>query len=108
MAAQKEQQQRVVPVLGRPLGLIEGRRLLSCPARRLAAPCVDESTHGHGAQPGGWVARRVLRPDPQCLDDSLLHSILGSRELLPAAQQAGEHVRRDGPDELVELVWSTL
>ena len=108
MTAQEQQQQRVIALLGRPLGLLDRHRLLACPARRLTAPCVDESPHGHGAQPGGRVTRRVLGPDPQRLDDRLLHGILGSRELLPAAQQAGEHVRCERPDELVEPVRSPL
>ena len=50
----------------------------------------------------------MLGPDPESLDHRVLHRILGGGEVLPAPNQSGQHLRRQGPDELIDVVRSPL
>jgi hypothetical protein len=79
---------------------------------------VEEPAPGHGDQPalripdGVSPARakprawgRVGRPDADRLDERVLHGVLGRREVGPAADEDGEHARREAPEQgLVHLV----
>jgi hypothetical protein len=88
VAAAEEQEERVVALFGggrrRRLG---GHRLLA------ALAGVDEPPGRDGRQPRARVARRVLGPDPQRLQQRLLERVLGGVEVLAAPDQAGEHPR---------------
>ena len=59
----------------------------------LAAAGVDEPPRRDRGQPRARVARRVLGPDPQRLQQRLLQRVLGGVEVLAAADQAREHPR---------------
>ena len=83
-------------------------RLLATPPRRLAAPGIDEATHGNGREPRPWVAWWMLGPDAKRLDHRVLHGILGRGEVLSTPDQPGQHLRHQGPDELIDVVRSPL
>ena len=78
---------------GRRLGV---RRLLAAVTGGLAAAGVDEPPGRDRRQPRARVARRVLGPDPQRLEQRLLQRVLGGVEVLAAPDQAREHPRDEG------------
>jgi hypothetical protein len=89
MAAAEQQEERVVALLvgsgGPRLGV---RRLLAAVTGGFAAAEVDEPPGRDGRQPRARVARGVLRPHPQRLQQRLLQRVLGSIEVLAAPDQA--------------------
>jgi hypothetical protein len=96
VAAAEEQEERVVALLGgRGLGL-GVCRLLPAVAGGLAAAGVDEPPGRDRRQPRLPVARRVLRPHPQRLEQRLLQGVLGGVEVLAPPDQAREHPRDEG------------
>ena len=78
---------------GRRLGV---RRLLAALAGGLAAAGVDEPPRRDRGQPRARVARRVLGPHPQRLQQRLLQRVLGGVEVLAPPDQAREHPRDEG------------
>ena len=50
----------------------------------------------------------MLGPDPESFNQRVLHRILRRDEVLPAPNQFGQHLRRQGPDELVKVARSLL
>ena len=95
VAAAEEQEERVVALHGRRparprLGV---RRLLAAMAGGLAAAGVDEPPGRDRRQPRARVARRVLGPHPQRLQQRLLQRVLGGIEVLAAPDQTREHPR---------------
>ena len=105
MAAQEQQQQRVVGRLGRSgLGLVTQHFLAPAP-RRLGSPRVDQLAARDGEQPALRVIGPPVTPDPVRLQKRVLHRVLGGREVVPATDEDGEHLRRQDADDL--LVHST-
>ena len=96
MAAAEKQEEGVVALFGderpaRPrLGVC---RLLAAVAGRLAAAGVDEPPGRDRHQPRARVARRVLGPHSQRLQQRLLQRILSGIEVLAPPDQAREHPR---------------
>ena len=43
----------------------------------------------------------MLGPDPESFNQRVLNRILRRGEVLPAPHQLGQHLRRQGPDELI-------
>ena len=72
------------------------RRLLAAVAGGLAAAGVDEPPGRDRRQPRARVARRVLGPHPQRLQQRLLQRVLGGIEVLAPPDQAREHPRDEG------------
>ena len=72
------------------------RRLLAAVPGGLAAAGVDEPPRRHRGQPRARVARRVLGPHPQRLQQRLLQRVLGGVEVLAPPDQAREHPRDEG------------
>ena len=72
------------------------RRLLAAVPGGLAAAGVDEPPGRDRGQPRARVARRVLGPDPQRLQQRLLERVLGGVEVLAPPDQAREHPRDEG------------
>ena len=68
-------------------------RLLAAVAGGLAAAGVDEPPGRDRLQPRARVARRVLGPHPQRLQQRLLQRVLGGVEVLAASDQARQHPR---------------
>src|ERR687893_1895268 len=98
MAAAEEQEQGVVAVLcggGPRLGV---RRLLAAEAGGLAAAGVDEPPGRDRRQPRARVARRVLGPHPQRLQQRLLQRVLGGIEVLAPPDQARKHPGDEGAE----------
>jgi hypothetical protein len=93
MAAAEEEEEGVVPLLGSRPGrrLLRVRRLLAAPPGGLAAAGVDEPAGRDRRQPRARVARRVLGPHPQRLQQRLLERVLGRIEVLAPPDQAREH-----------------
>jgi hypothetical protein len=89
----EEQEQGVVALLrgGRPRLCV--RRLLAALSGGLAAAGVDEPPGRDRRQPRARVARRVLGPHPQRLQQSVLERVLGGIELLAPPDQAREDPR---------------
>ena len=50
----------------------------------------------------------MLGPDAKGLDHRVLHGILSRGEILSTPEQSGQHLRYQGPDELVDVVRSPL
>ena len=73
---------------GRRLG---ARRLLAAVTGALAAACVDEPARRDHREPRARIARRVLGPHPQRVQQRLLQRILGCIEVLAATDEAREH-----------------
>ena len=98
VAAAEEQEQGVVALLdGARIRLRLGvRRLLAAPAGGLAAAGVDEPPGRDRRQPRARVARRVLGPHPQRLQQRLLQRVLSGIEVLAPPDQAREHARDEG------------
>jgi hypothetical protein len=98
VAAAEEQEERVVAdLLRRGLGPRLGLRLLfAALTGDLAAAGVDQSPRRHGRQPRARVARRMLGPDPQRLQQRLLERVLGGVEVLAPPHQPREHPRDEG------------
>src|SRR6266498_936282 len=95
VAAAKEQEEGVVALFagGRPrLGV---RRLLAAVTGGLAAAGVDEPPGRDRRQPRARVARRVLGPHPQRLQQRLQQRLLGGIEVLAPPDQPREHPRED-------------
>jgi hypothetical protein len=96
MAAAEEQEEGVVALLGddrpgRPrLGVC---RLLAAVAGGLAAARVDEPPGRDRRQPRARVARRVLGPNSQRLQQRVLQRILSGIEVLAPPDQGREHPR---------------
>ena len=93
VAAAEEQEEGVVALLGFDGPRLGVRLLLAAVAGGLAAAGVDEPPGRHRRQPRARVARRVLGPDPQCLQQRLLERVLGGVEVLAPPDQAREHPR---------------
>ena len=101
MAAAEEHEERVVARFrgpGRRLGV---RRLLAAEPCGLAAAGVDEPPRRDRGQPCPRVARRVLGPDPQRLQQRLLQRVLGGVEVLAPPDQAREHARDEGAQRVL-------
>ncbi len=104
MGAQEVQLERVVHP-----GCRAGRgflldAVLAPAAGGVGARRVEELAPGHRDQPALGVPRGVVRPDPERLDQSVLHGVLGRREVCSAADENGEHARREAPEQdLVHL-----
>ena len=105
MAAAEEQEQRVVTRLGGGRGPRFGlRRLLAAPASALASSRVDEPPARHGGEPRPRIARRVLGPRAEGLDQRLLQRVLGCVEVLAAADETREDMGDEGAQgALVQL-----
>ena len=93
MAAAEEQEERVVAVLRGARGRFGVGDLLAAVPGGLAAVGVHEPPRRDRGQPRGRIARRVLGPDPERLQQRLLERVLGGGEVLAAADQAREHAR---------------
>ena len=96
MAAAEEQEEGVVALLrggGRWLGV---RRVFAAVAGGLAAAGVDEPPDRDHRQPRARVARRLLGPHPQRLQQRLLQRVLGGVEVLAPPDQAREHPWDEG------------
>jgi hypothetical protein len=98
VTAAEEHDEGVVALLGtrpaRPrLGVL---RLLAALPRGLATPGVDEPPRRDRGQPRARVARRVLGPDPDRLQQRLLERVLGGVEVLAAPDEGGEDPRDEG------------
>src|SRR6266511_5382995 len=106
MTAAEEQKQGVVSRLciGRlRLPLLE-QPLLASAAGGVAAADVDQPPGRDRRQPRLRVARRVLGPRPQRLQQRLLQRVLGGVEILAPPDQAREHPRDEGAQRaLVQL-----
>ena len=48
----------------------------------------------------------MLGPDPESFNQSVLNRILRGGEVLPAPNQPGQHLGRQGPDELIKITRS--
>ena len=72
------------------------RRLLAAVTGGLAAAGVDEPPGRDRGQPRARVARRVLGPHPQRLQQRLLQRVLGGVEVLAPPDQPCEHPRDEG------------
>ena len=97
MAAAEEQEEGVVALLGAGGGARLGvRHLLAALTGGLAAAGVDEPPGRDRRQPRARVARRVLGPHPQRLEQRLLQRVLGGVEVLAPPDQAREHPRDEG------------
>jgi hypothetical protein len=93
VTAAEEEEEGVVALLGGArlrLGLC---RLLAAVAGGLAAAGVDEPPRRDRRQPRAGLARRVLGPHPQRLQQRLLERVLGGVEVLAPADEVGEHAR---------------
>lgn len=73
--------------------------VLAPAARGVRPPRVEELAPGHGDQPALRVPRRVVGPAPDRLDQGVLHRVLGRREVGSAADEDGEHTRRQAPEQ---------
>ena len=93
VAAAEEQEEGVVALLGGGRPRLGVRRLLAALTGGLAAAGVDEPPGRDRRQPRARVARRVLGPHPQRLQQRLLQRVLGGVEVLAAPDQAREHAR---------------
>jgi hypothetical protein len=96
MAAAEEQDEGVVALLGGGRPRLGVHRLLAALAGHLAAARVDEPPGRDRRQPRARVARRVLGPHAQRLQQRLLQRVLGGIEVLAAPDQAREHPRDEG------------
>ena len=96
MAAAEEQEEGVVALLGGGGLRLRVRRLLAAVPGDLAAVGVDEPPRRDRGQPRARVARRVLGPHPQRLQQRLLQRVLGGIEVLAPPHQAREHPRDEG------------
>jgi hypothetical protein len=85
-----------------PAGGLGVRRLLPTLPGGLAAAGVDEPPGRDRRQPRLRVARRVLGPHPQRLQQRLLQRVLGDIEVLAPPDQAREHPRDEGIEALIE------
>jgi len=99
VAAAEEQEEGVVALLGdfepaRPRLCL--RRVLAVAPGDLAAAGVDEPARRDRGQPRARVARRVLGPHPQRLQQRVLERVLGGVEVLAPADQAREHSWDEG------------
>jgi hypothetical protein len=96
MAAAEEDEEGVVALRDR-IGPARPRlgvhRLLPPVAGGLAAAGVDEPPGRDRVEPRARVARRVVGPHPQRLEQRLLQRVLGGVEVLATADQAREHAR---------------
>lgn len=73
--------------------------LLALRAGSIRSGRVEESPPGHRDQPALRIPRRVVRPDPDCLEQRILHGILGRREICSAADEDCEHARSEVPEQ---------
>ncbi len=103
MAAQEQQDQRVVgarDLLGRHLG---GRRRLALAPRVVAAQLVDEPPGRDGHQPAARVVRHALDwPLHGRGEDGLLHGVLAPLELPVAAGQRAEDLWRELTQQVLD------
>src|SRR5581483_3628498 len=98
VAAAEEQKQRVVAVFGSRLArwrLLQ-LLLLAAPPGGLAATGVDEPPGRGRLEPTVPVARRVLGPHPQRLEQRGLQRVLGGIEVLSAPNQTRKHAGDEG------------
>ena len=96
MTAAEEQEKGVVALLGGGGPRLGVRRLLATVTGHLAAAGVDQPPGRDRRQPRPRVARRVLWPHPQRLQQRFLESVLGGVEVLAPPDQAREHPRDEG------------
>ena len=96
VTAAEQQEERVVTLLRGPRRRLGPHRFLAPAPGRLAATRIDETPGRHRHEPRSRVARRLLRPDPQRLQQRLLEGVLGRAEVLAAADQDREHPRDEG------------
>ena len=96
VAAAEEQEEGVVALLGGGGPRLGVRRLLAAGTGGLAAAGVDEPPGRDRRQPRARVARRVLGPHPQRLQQRLLQRVLGGVEVLAPPDQSREHPRDEG------------
>ena len=82
MSAAEEQEEGVVAPLGGGGPRLGVRRLLAAVTGGLAAAGIDEPPGRDRRQPRARVARRVLGPHPQRLQQRLLQRVLGGIEVL--------------------------
>lgn len=99
MGAQKIELQRVIHFLGGP-----GRRFgigleFTTQAGSHRPSGVEELPPRHRDQPAPRIPRRVAGPGPQGLDQGMLDSVLGRRETCSAADEDGDYLRGERPDE---------
>jgi hypothetical protein len=93
VAAAEEQEERVVALLRGGGPRLRVRLLLAAVAGGLAAAGVDEPPRRDGGQPRARIARRVLGPHSQRLQQRLLERVLGGVEVLAPPDQPCEHPR---------------
>ena len=96
VAAAEEQEEGVVALLGGGGPRLGVRRLLAAVTGGLAAAGVDQPPGRDRRQPRARVARRVLGPHPQRLQQRLPQRVLGGIEVLAPPDQAREHPRDEG------------
>jgi hypothetical protein len=96
VATAEQQQEGVIARLGGARRRLGVRRLLTASSRDLAATGVHQAPGGDRDQPRARVARRVVGPHPQRLQQRVLQRVLGGVEVLAASDQAGEHLRDEG------------
>ena len=83
----------------RPLAWLLVRPKLPLATSRIRTDPVEEPPPGHRDQPALRVPRRVVRPDPDRLEQSVLHGVLGRREICSAADEDAEHARSQTPKQ---------
>jgi hypothetical protein len=102
VAAQEQQQQRVVGLLGRSgLGLVSQCVLTPTPSR-LGSLRIDQLAARDREQPALRVVETLVARVPMGLQQRLLHGILSRREVVPSTDEDAEHLwRQDAGDVLV-------
>ena len=100
MAAQEEQQQRVVLGLGRTrTDAVQAPQLPAAP-RRLRALRVDQLPSGDGDEPALRLLGPAGRPPPHRLHHRLLDGVLGRAEVGSATDEEAQHLRSELPEQL--------
>jgi len=113
VAAEEQQRERVVLLLGEPR--VRGRRdrlvgrnarrgrVLAPPARGLAAQLVGQAPRGHGHQPRtGMLRQAVGGPRDGRGEQRLLHGVLGEVEAPEAADEDAEDLRREPAQQVLD------
>ena len=96
VTAAEQQEESVIALLRGGRTQLRTLGLLSALPRGLAAAGVHEPPRRDRDQPRARVARWVLGPDPERLQQRLLERVLGGVEVLAPADQASEHPRDEG------------
>ena len=104
VTAAEEQEEGVVALLGGGGQRLAVHHLLTAVTGGLAAAGVDEPSGRDGREPSVRVARRVLGPHPQRLQQRLLERVLSRVEVLAPPDHAPEYPRdEDAQRGLVQL-----